>query len=135
VPRADYVGYLRRLEKSLIVALSSLGIAAAQLPRLTGVWVQPDVYSRCARCRPEDRRKPAKIAAIGVKVDVHGISRHGFALNVDPDMTYWEGIVACGLSDYPLVCLADLLEPVPTMDSVKAAVSNAFAEVFDTFTQ
>src|SRR5574341_454184 len=95
IPQADYVSYVRKLEKTLIVALTHLGLAAGQRSGMTGVWVQADVYSRCPRCRPEDREKPAKIAAIGVKVDSHGISRHGFALNVAPDMSYWDGIVAC----------------------------------------
>lgn len=129
VPRADYVGYVRKLEKTLVVALARLGVVAAQIPRLTGVWVQPDVYSRCSRCRPEDRQKPAKIAAIGVKVDSHGLSRHGFALNVNPDMTYWDGIIACGLGDYPLVSLADLLMEPPDMVQVKRTVVRAFGEV------
>ena len=74
---------------------------------------------------------PAKIAAIGVKVDVNGVSRHGFALNVDPDMSYWEGIVGCGLKDYPVTSLAELLDPVPAMDQVIEAVSAAFEEVFE----
>jgi lipoate-protein ligase B len=90
------VGYVRKLEKTLIASLARFGLAGAQRPGLTGVWIQPDVASRCARCKPEDRQKPAKIAAIGVKVDARGLSRHGFALNVDPDMTYWDGIIACG---------------------------------------
>lgn len=128
VPRADYVGYVRNLERALISALATLGIVAGQIPRLTGVWVQPDVYSRCTRCRPEDRQKPAKIAAIGVKVDAQGISRHGFALNVNPDMTYWDGIVACGLGDYPVVSIADLLDSAPSMEVVKSRVVAAAAE-------
>ena len=128
---ADYVGYIRKLEKSLVVALARLGLAAGTVPGLTGVWVQPDVFSRCPRCKPEDRKKPAKIAAIGVKVDVHGISRHGFALNVNPDMTYWDGIVACGLADHPIVSLADLLPHPPDMQKVKNEVAAAFGEVFD----
>lgn len=130
VPRADYVGHIRKIERSLIGALARLGIAAAQLPRLTGVWIQPDLFSRCPRCRPEDRQKPAKIAAIGVKVDSHGISRHGFALNVDPDMSYWDGIIPCGLAGHPLVSLADLLGSSPSMGEVKRAVTHSFAEVF-----
>jgi len=130
VPRADYVGYLRNLERTIISALAGLGIVAGQIPRLTGVWVQPDVYSRCSRCRPEDRQKPAKIAAIGVKVDSQGITRHGFALNVNPDMTYWDGIVACGLADYPLVSIADLVDTAPSMQAVKSLVVAAFVEVF-----
>lgn len=130
IPEADYVGYVRKLEKTLILALARLGVGAGQMSGLTGVWVQADVYSRCPRCKPEDREKPAKIAAIGVKVDAHGVSRHGFALNVNPDMTYWDGIVACGLADYPIVSLADLLTHPPDMQGVKREVVAAFGEVF-----
>jgi lipoyl(octanoyl) transferase len=130
IPEADYVGYVRKLEKMLIVALARLGAVAGQRSGLTGVWVQADVYSHCPRCRPEDRNKPAKIAAIGVKVDAHGISRHGFALNVNPDMSYWDGIVACGLAEYPVVSLADLMNQPPNMDYVKKEVIQAFEEVF-----
>ncbi len=133
IPQADYVGYIRKLEKTLIVALARLGLAAGQRSGLTGVWIQADVHSRCAsrRCKPEDRQKPAKIAAIGVKVDVRGISRHGFALNVNPDMDYWEGIIACGLQNEPVVSLADLFAEPPTMERVKQEVIAAFGEVFD----
>ena len=130
IPAADYVGYVRKLEKMLIAAAARLGLAAGQLPGMTGVWVQADVFSRCPRCKPEDRKKPAKIAAIGVKVDVHGISRHGFALNVNPDMTYWDGIIACGLAEYPVASLADLLPNPPEMKKVKGEVIAAFGEVF-----
>ncbi|RPJ26524.1 MAG: lipoyl(octanoyl) transferase [Chloroflexi bacterium] len=131
IPDADYVGYVRKLEKTLIGALARLGLAAGQRSGLTGVWIQADVHSRCPRCKPEDRQKPAKIAAIGVKVDARGISRHGFALNVNPDMDYWEGIIACGLQDEPVVSLADLFPEPPTMEYVKQAVIAAFGEVFD----
>ena len=131
LPQADYVGYVRKLEKTLIVALANLGLAAGQRPGLTGVWVQADIHSRCARCKPEDRQKPAKIAAIGVKVDARGVSRHGFALNVNPDMEYWDGIIACGLQDEPVVSLADLLMQPPSMDQVKQEVVEAFQEVFE----
>jgi lipoate-protein ligase B len=130
IPQADYVGYIRKLEQTLIVSLARLGLAAGQRSGLTGVWIQADVHSRCPRCKPEDRRKPAKIAAIGVKVDARGISRHGFALNVNPDMEYWEGIIACGLQDEPVVSLADLFPEPPTMARVKQEVVTAFGEVF-----
>jgi lipoyl(octanoyl) transferase len=137
IPQADYIGYVRKLEKTLVAALARLGLAAGQRPGLTGVWIQADVHSRCPRCKPEDRKKPAKIAAIGVKVDARGISRHGFALNVNPDMDYWEGIIACGLQDEPVVSLADLFPDPPSMERVKQEVVHAFGEVFrapDTFT-
>jgi len=131
IPQADYVGYVRKLERTLIVALARLGLAAGQRSGLTGVWIQADVHSRCPRCKPEDRKKPAKIAAIGVKVDVRGVSRHGFALNVNPAMEYWEGIIACGLQDEPIVSLADLFPEPPPMEQVKREVRTAFSEVFD----
>ena len=120
LPRADYIGYLRRLEKTLILALDRLGLTSSQIDGLTGAWVQPDP------CLPA-----AKIAAIGVKVDVRGVSLHGFALNVNPDMSYWQGIVACGLADYPAASLAGLLDPPPSMEQVMEAVVSAFGEVFD----
>ena len=126
----DYVGYIRNLEKMLIGVLMSYGIASGQIKGKTGVWVQADVHSKCARCKPEDKHKPAKVAAIGVKVDARGISRHGFALNVNPDMEYWDGIISCGL-DEPVVSLADLLPAPPDMQDVKEKVRKAFCKTFE----
>jgi lipoyl(octanoyl) transferase len=130
IPQADYVGYVRRLEETLIRALVRFGLVTGQVPGLTGVWIQPDAASRCAHCPPASRLAPSKIAAIGVKVDVHGISQHGFALNVDPDMSYWDGIIPCGLPDHPAISMADLLDPIPSMDDVMDAVTESFAQVF-----
>lgn len=130
IPQADYVGYVRKLEQTLITALARLGLAAGQRQGLTGVWIQADVHSRCPRCSPEDRKKPAKIAAIGVKVDARGVSRHGFALNVNPDMGFWDGIIACGLQDEPIVSLADLFPEPPSMERVKEEIVEAFHEIF-----
>ena len=131
IPQADYVGYLRRLESMLIVALMKLGLVSGQIQGLTGVWVQPDVLSRCTVCPPKLRRQAAKIASIGIKVDARGITRHGFALNVQPDMSYWEGIVACGLEGHPAISLAELFDPPPDMQHVIQAVCVAFGQVFD----
>jgi len=129
LPETDYVGYIRKLEEMLISVLMGYGIASGQRAGKTGVWIQADVHSRCVNCKPEDRKKPAKIAAIGVKVDVHGVTRHGFALNVNPNMDYWNGIIPCGLPE-PVVSLADLLDPAPSMQDVKAAVKNSFLQTF-----
>jgi len=130
LPQADYIGFLRRLEEVLIFALGRLGLAGGQLKGLTGVWVQPDVASRCPRCPPAARLRPAKVASIGVKVDAAGVSRHGFALNVAPDMDYWQGIIACGLVDHPAVSLEQLLDPPPHMEQVRQQVAAAFGQVF-----
>jgi lipoyl(octanoyl) transferase len=131
LPKADYVGFVRRLEEVLIRALIPFGLVAGQLSSLTGVWVQPDVASRCVHCPPAARKTPSKIAAIGVKVDARGISQHGFALNVNPDMRYWDGIIGCGLKDHASVSLADLLLDPPEMAAVADAVVEAFGRVFE----
>lgn len=127
--RSDYVGYIRKLEDMLIGVLMGYGIGAGQIPGKTGVWIQADAYSRCPRCKPEDKQKPAKIAAIGIKVDAKGITRHGFALNVNPNMEYWDGIIPCGLTE-PVVSMADLLDPVPSMEDVKKNLSEVFRATF-----
>jgi len=131
LPQADYVGYVRKVEETLITALMRLGVVSGQVKGLTGVWVQPDAISHCRDCPPERRQPPAKIAAIGVKVDVKGISRHGFALNIDPDMTYWNGIIGCGIKDHAVASLADLINPVPSIERVSEAVVAAFGEIFE----
>jgi lipoyl(octanoyl) transferase len=113
IPRADYVGYLRQLEQVLILALHQFGLTAERHNSLTGVWV-----------------KGSKIAAIGVKVDSLGVTRHGFALNVTPDMSYWDGIIACGLVGYSVTSMADLISPPPPMQHVIQAVVSSFEQVF-----
>lgn len=130
MPQTDYVGYVRKLEKTLVKTLATFGIVSGQIEGLTGVWVQPDVASRCPHCPPAARKLPSKIAAIGVKVDANGISKHGFALNVHSDTTYWEGIIGCGLEGYPIINMADLLWTVPSMQAVVERVVEAFEEVF-----
>jgi lipoyl(octanoyl) transferase len=127
----DHVGYVRNLEKMLIAALARLGLRCSQINGKTGVWVQADIASRCPRRKPENHQTPAKIAAIGVKVDANGITRHGFALNVNPQMDYFEGIIPCGIADYPVIALADIFPSPPTMDSVKREVLHAFGDVFE----
>jgi lipoate-protein ligase B len=114
IPRADYIGYLRKLEQVLILALYQFGVPGETVKDLTGVWVNG-----------------SKIAAIGVKVDSHGITRHGFALNVAPDMSYWDGIISCGLAGYSVTSLAVLQSPPPSMQQVIQAIVNAFEDVFD----
>ncbi len=114
IPRADYVGYLRRLEQVLILALHQFGVEGETIQDLTGVWV-----------------KGSKIAAIGVKVDSHGITRHGFALNINPDMSYWDGIIGCGLADSSVTSLAALQPDPPGMQQVIQAIINAFEAVFE----
>jgi lipoate-protein ligase B len=117
LPKADYIGYLRALEELLILALAQFAVQGQCVEGKTGVWVKRG-----------DRI--VKLASIGVKVDARGITRHGFALNVDPDMSYWQGIVACGLPDDQMTSLAALLPSAPSMQQVCQAVIAAFGDRF-----
>lgn len=130
VPQTDYVGYVRQLEAMLIAVCARLGVVAGQVAGLTGVWIHPDLASRCAFCPPSARLHPSKIAAIGVKVTARGITQHGFALNVAPNLDHFAGIVACGLPNHPAIGLADLLAQPPDMDTVMAVVAEQFGKTF-----
>ena len=131
LPRADYIGYLRKLESAIIATLKEFGLQGEQHPGMTGVWLNAaSTHIQREWDRLPDQR-PIKIASIGVKVDSHGISRHGFALNVDPDMSYWEGIIACGLNGYGETSLAQILSTKPDMQVVIDNLITAFGEQFD----
>lgn len=116
LPRADYIGYLRKLEEVLILTLHQIGLETTRLDGKTGVW---------------NSEGTAKIASIGVRVDGRGVTRHGFALNVAPEMEHWEGIVACGLEGVQMTSLAALIEPVPTIDQVIELLIPTFGTVFE----
>ncbi|HZU86026.1 MAG TPA: lipoyl(octanoyl) transferase LipB [Anaerolineaceae bacterium] len=131
LPQADYVGFVRKLEVAIILTLAQIGIVSGQRQGLTGVWVAADVWARCPRCIPSLTPQPAKIASIGVKVDARGISQHGFALNVDPDMRYWEGIIPCGLEGVSMCSVADFITPVPTLKDIATLFADSFASVFN----
>lgn len=129
LPQADYLGYVRALEQVILQALAHFGVKGLRVPGKTGVWVaRPGAAG-------EDRESrtpvPAKIASIGVKVDARGISRHGFALNVNPDMSYWQGIIACGLADAQAIALAALVQLPSDMAEVHERIAETFADVFD----
>ena len=121
IPQADYVGYVRKLEEVLIRALGWMGVAAQRLQGMTGVWVEG---------RGKGEGGLAKIAAIGVKVDARGVTRHGFALNVNPEMSYWQGIIACGLEGAAVTSLERLLPEPPSLAQACEQVVQAFGEVF-----
>jgi lipoyl(octanoyl) transferase len=124
LPQADFVGYLRKIEEMLILALAHFGVPARRVEGHTGVWVAD------AEPAPGDPYRAGKIASIGVKVDARGVTRHGFALNVASDPAYWQGIVACGLDGVRMLNLAELVSPAPSMKAVTEVVIHAFAQVF-----
>jgi lipoate-protein ligase B len=104
--------YVRTLEEALIRTLERFGVEAQQIPGLTGVWVH-------------DR----KIAAIGVRVS-RGVTSHGFALNVDPDLAYFDHIVPCGICDRGVTSLARELGKTVPMEEVKEALVRSFGVAF-----
>jgi lipoyl(octanoyl) transferase len=81
------VDYVRRIEETLIQTLADFGLYTGRVPGRSGVWLPADA------ARPE-----RKIAAIGVRVAA-GTTMHGFALNVDPDLTAFNKIIPCGIAD------------------------------------
>lgn len=118
--RKDIVSYIRNLEDMLIGTLSVFGIQGSKrrvrrngLP-ITGVWVGDE-----------------KIAAIGIKVDTHMVTNHGFALNVNTDLSYFEKIIPCGIHDKAVTSMASLLGHTVPMKQVTHHVMTAFSEIFD----
>jgi lipoyl(octanoyl) transferase len=88
----ELVGFVREIESALISICQELGLAAERVEGRSGVWV---VDSRGAR----------KIAAIGIRV-ASGVSMHGFALNIDPDLSAYELIIPCGIDDASVTSLS-----------------------------
>lgn len=107
---ADTAAYVDTLEQILIDVLAELDVPAGRLPRCTGVWV--------------DHRgpHPRKIAAIGVRI-ARARSMHGFALNVAPDLDWFDRIVPCGITDKGVTSLAAEGVEVPMRDVVDRVVS------------
>lgn len=124
-PRPDLHLYLRQLEEVIIQALATVGVAGWRFPGYTGVWVDHPRFGR---------EEPLKIAAIGIKVSGSGISSHGFALNVDPMLHHFAGIVPCGISDHGVTSLGELTGRPWTVEEILPTVLSAFARVFDVTT-
>ena len=90
----DVVAHVRRMEAMLIDVCDALGVTADRVEGRSGVWVPAD-----------DRGGDRKVAAIGVRVS-RGVTMHGFALNCDPDLSWYDRIVPCGIRDASVTSLA-----------------------------
>jgi lipoyl(octanoyl) transferase len=111
--------YVELLERWIIAALAALDVTAVCRRERVGVWV----------ARPElGSGRDDKIAAIGVRVR-RGVSFHGIALNVAPDLSHYAGIIPCGIREHGVTSLADLGHPAP-MAVVDAALRQAFEVTF-----
>ena len=111
-PGADLVRYVRRLEDVMIGTAARFGVVADRNVCNSGVWVGD-----------------AKLGAIGVRVS-RNVTKHGFALNVSPDLSYFDGIVACGLSDKGVTSMASELGRKPPIGEAAVIVAHEFARVF-----
>jgi lipoyl(octanoyl) transferase len=107
----DLHWYLRQLEEVLIIVLQEYNLVGTRIPGLTGVWVEG-----------------RKVAAIGIKVK-RWITMHGFALNVNPDMSGFTNIVPCGIADKPVASLAEWIPDI-NCDDVRIKIAQTFALVF-----
>ncbi len=112
----DVVAYVRAIEQILIEACAELGLTTGRVPGRSGVWT------------PDGARK---VAAVGIRV-ARGVTMHGFALNADPDLSAYDAIVPCGLTDVTVTSLSRELdrhvavaEIVPLLEHRLPALSTA----------
>jgi lipoyl(octanoyl) transferase len=104
------VDYVRRLEEALIQACADLGVTTARVPGRSGVWLRAD-----ERGLPHQRTE-RKIAAIGIRVS-RGVTTHGFAINCDVDLGWYDRFVPCGIADAGVTTLSqELGRPVTTAE-------------------
>lgn len=104
--------YLKSLEETLIKVAADFGVLANRMPGYPGVWVGLE-----------------KLASIGLRIG-GGVSKHGFALNVSTDLSFFEGIVPCGIKDKCATSLSKILGYEIPLDEAKASVVKNFAAVF-----
>ena len=104
----ELVGFVREIESALIRVCEDLGIAALRVEGRSGVWIRDDKGDR-------------KIAAIGIRV-AKGVSMHGFALNVNPDLAAFSQIVPCGIADADVTSLEVELARSITIEEVAPLV-------------
>lgn len=112
----DVVAHVRRLEQALIDTCAGLGLATARVEGRSGVWVTAG-----------DGGPDRKVAAIGTRV-ARGVTMHGFALNVDPDLAAFDRIVPCGLDDAEVTSIARELGRRVTVADVVPAVRQHLTE-------
>jgi lipoyl(octanoyl) transferase len=119
----DVVAYVRRLEEILIQICAELGVQAVQVEGRSGVWLPAD-----------DRRRERKIAAIGVRVS-QGVTLHGFALNCNPDLAWFNRIVPCGLPDADVTSLTAELGREVTVAEILPIVENQLPALTATYAE
>jgi lipoyl(octanoyl) transferase len=110
----ELVGFVREIETGLIATCSELGLTTTRVEGRSGVWVV-------------DEKGERKIAAIGIRV-ARGVTMHGFALNVEPDLSPFEAIIPCGIEDAAVTSLAIELGRSISIDEVLPVVEKYMYE-------
>lgn len=111
---SELVGFVREIETGLIKVCADLGLTASQVAGRSGVWIN-------------DARGERKIAAIGIRV-ASGVSMHGFALNVNPDLSGFNRIIPCGIDDATVTSISVELDQEITVDDVTPLVEKYLSE-------
>lgn len=106
----NVVGFVREIEKSLIEVCNEFGIPGERFCERSGVWIR-------------DKAGDRKIAAIGMRV-AKGVTMHGFAINVDPDLSFYERIVPCGIKDASVTSMKKELNRQISIEEVIDAVES-----------
>ncbi len=140
------VDFVRRLEEVLIRTCADFTIETKRIPGLTGVWTNPaattnHVETAASAVRPSEARPnvpeptlPApdsKLAAIGIHIS-RSVTSHGFALNVNTDLTYFNLIIPCGIAAKPVTSMQKELGKELDMTAVAESISRNFSKVFST---
>ncbi len=122
----DVVAYVRRMEEVLIEVCAELGLRAGQVAGRSGVWLPAD-----------DRGPERKVAAIGIRV-AQGVTLHGFALNCNPDLSWFGRIVPCGIADAGVTSLTaelgrdvSVADALPVVESLLPGLVAAYARSRD----
>ncbi len=118
---ADVVGFVRELENALIQVCGEFGITAQRYCERSGVWVR-------------DEKSDRKIAAIGLRV-AKGVSTHGFALNVNPDLSAYLKIIPCGIPDAKVTSLSAELREQITIEQVMPVLQKYLCPVLENLAQ
>lgn len=111
--------YMRNLEEVFIRTLAEYGIESGRYPEYTGVWLDPD-----------DDKKARKICALGVKCS-RWVTMHGWAFNINTDLSYFDHIIPCGIEDKAVTSMARELGHLLDFEAVKGVIKEKFAEVFE----
>ena len=115
----DLHKYLRHIEEAVILTLEEYGIKASRFPGYTGVWIDAD-----------NEEKARKICAIGVRVS-RWVTMHGFAFNVNSDLSYFDQIIPCGIQDKSVTSMQKEIGKELDLEQVKEVLKINLANVFN----